>query len=172
MKIIWQLKSRSGIILDNIENTSSLSNDSRSITWHQWQVEYPTDKKIILFFSLAALNASSPQGYQWTGFEACCRRYGDRSSFNLFPDEDEEVDVDAIFRFWIEILQLFRKVLFLHKVGDISDKFAVWRFLEMVAVVEFVKQVLFLQINFLSLLCNVWSLNSSKLVFRSLKSSR
>src|SRR5579862_1926776 len=59
-----------------ISAMASFSNDSRSITWHQWHVEYPTDRKIGLSSCLALANASSPHGYQSTGLRACCNRYG------------------------------------------------------------------------------------------------
>ena len=49
-------------------------NDSCAITWHQWQVEYPIDKKIGLFSFSAFWKASGSQGYQSTGLSACCRR--------------------------------------------------------------------------------------------------
>src|SRR5947208_2962644 len=55
---------------------SSSSNDSRSMTWHQWQAAYPTDRKIGLSSASALPRASSPQGYQSTGLFACWRRYG------------------------------------------------------------------------------------------------
>jgi len=55
---------------------SSFSNDSRSMTWHQWQVEYPMERKIGLFSRFAVANASLSQGFQSTGLWACCRRYG------------------------------------------------------------------------------------------------
>src|SRR5579871_2584579 len=55
---------------------SSFSKDSRSITWHQWHVEYPTERKTGLSSRAAFANASSPQGYQSTGLCACCKRYG------------------------------------------------------------------------------------------------
>jgi hypothetical protein len=42
--------------------TRSSSNDSRSITWHQWHVEYATDRKIGLSSARAFANASSPPG--------------------------------------------------------------------------------------------------------------
>src|SRR5438067_4878962 len=64
--------------------TFSFSNDSCAITWHQWHVEYPTDRKIGLFSRRAFANASSPQGYQSTGLCACCRRYGDFSLASWF----------------------------------------------------------------------------------------
>src|SRR5438309_4256126 len=57
--------------------TFSFSNDSCAITWHQWHVEYPTERKIGLFSRRALANASSPHGYQSTGLCACWRRYGD-----------------------------------------------------------------------------------------------
>ena len=50
---------------------SSSSNDSCSITWHQWQVAYPIDRKIGRSSSRATPNASSPHGYQSTGLWAC-----------------------------------------------------------------------------------------------------
>src|SRR3954451_14344604 len=52
------------------------SNDSRSITWHQWQAAYPRESRIGLSSSRARASASSPHGYQSTGFSACWRRYG------------------------------------------------------------------------------------------------
>src|SRR5438067_2046879 len=64
--------------------TFSFSNDSCAITWHQWHVEYPTERKIGLFSRRALANASSPQGYQLTGLCACCRRYGDFSLASRF----------------------------------------------------------------------------------------
>ena len=42
----------------------------------QWQVEYPTDRKMGLFSALARSKASVAQGYQSTGLCACCSRYG------------------------------------------------------------------------------------------------
>src|ERR1700704_3751660 len=55
---------------------SPLSKDSRSMTWHQWQVEYPTERKMGLSSRRAFSNASSAHGYQSTGLCACCCRYG------------------------------------------------------------------------------------------------
>uniref|UniRef100_A0A915KET7 BED-type domain-containing protein n=1 Tax=Romanomermis culicivorax TaxID=13658 RepID=A0A915KET7_ROMCU len=46
-----------------ISPISSLSNDSCSITWHQWQVEYPIDKKINFCSRAALSNASLHHGY-------------------------------------------------------------------------------------------------------------
>src|SRR5262245_28394068 len=56
--------------------TSWSSKDSRSITWHQWQAAYPTDRNTGTSRSFAAANASSPHGYQSTGLWACGSRYG------------------------------------------------------------------------------------------------
>ncbi len=44
------------------------------MTWHQWQVEYPIDRKIGLSSARARAKASSPQGYQSTGLSWCWRR--------------------------------------------------------------------------------------------------
>src|SRR4051794_34467339 len=57
----------------------SFSNDSRSMTWHQWHAEYPIDKNTGLSSARAFANASSPHGYQSTGLCACWRRYGEVS---------------------------------------------------------------------------------------------
>src|ERR1700704_2895870 len=54
------------------------------MTWHQWQVEYPTERKIGWFSWAAFSNASLPHGYQSTGLWACCRRYGLVSSASRF----------------------------------------------------------------------------------------
>src|SRR6516165_4494371 len=56
--------------------TSSFSKDSCSMTWHQWHVEYPTERNTGLSSRLAFSNASSPHGYQSTGLLACCSKYG------------------------------------------------------------------------------------------------
>src|SRR5688572_17842640 len=75
---------------------SALSNDSRSITWHQWHAEYPTDSSIGLFSARARANASSPHGYQSTGLCACCSRYGLVSRarrFSLMPPSARERQV-------------------------------------------------------------------------------
>ena len=53
---------------------SRSSNDSRSITWHQWQAEYPIESRIGLSSSRARASASSPQAYQSTGLSLCWRR--------------------------------------------------------------------------------------------------
>ena len=50
------------------------SKDSRAMTWHQWQVEYPMETKTGLFSCLARSNASFPHGYQSTGLSLCCKR--------------------------------------------------------------------------------------------------
>src|SRR5207244_2757823 len=46
------------------------------MTWHQWQAEYPTERKIGLSSSLALRSASGPHGCQSTGLCACWSRYG------------------------------------------------------------------------------------------------
>ena len=53
---------------------SGSSNDSWAMTWHQWQAEYPTDRRTGVSAARAAANASSPHGYQSTGLSACWRR--------------------------------------------------------------------------------------------------
>src|SRR4051794_27773863 len=63
---------------------SSSSNDSRSITWHQWQAAYPIESMIGRSASRARASASSPHGYQSTGLSLCCSRYGDVSSARRF----------------------------------------------------------------------------------------
>src|SRR5512140_287012 len=63
---------------------ASSSNDSRSMTWHQWQEEYPTERNTGRSNALALENASSPHGYQSTGLWACRRRYGDDSAPRRF----------------------------------------------------------------------------------------
>src|SRR5512145_809785 len=55
---------------------SGFSKDSRSMTWHQWHGEYPTESSTGLSSARARANASSPHGYQSTGLCACCSRYG------------------------------------------------------------------------------------------------
>src|SRR5882757_3355624 len=55
---------------------SSSSKDSRSITWHQWQAEYPTESRIGRSSRRARSSASAPHGYQSTGLSRCWRRYG------------------------------------------------------------------------------------------------
>src|SRR5881397_2862066 len=55
---------------------AGFSNDSRSITWHQWQAEYPTESSTGLSSVRARTKASSPHGYQSTGLWACWSRYG------------------------------------------------------------------------------------------------
>src|SRR5690606_5797686 len=80
MRSISGRSSRSTLMLTNRRFISSAvfssSNDSCAITWHQWQAEYPIDSSIGLPLSRARTKASSLQGYQSTGFEACCSRYG------------------------------------------------------------------------------------------------
>src|SRR4051812_46500088 len=55
---------------------ASFSKLSCSITWHQWQAEYPIDRKIGRFSRRARSIASSPHEYQSTGLSRCCKRYG------------------------------------------------------------------------------------------------
>src|SRR5215216_5068485 len=64
--------------------TLSSSKLSCSITWHQWQAEYPILTNINLFSSLAFCKASAPQGYQLTGLLACCNKYGEEELASLF----------------------------------------------------------------------------------------
>src|SRR5829696_8671122 len=68
---------------------SGSSNDSRSITWHQWQAEYPIESRIGRSSSRARRSASSPQGYQSTGLSLCWRRYGELSSASRFGIPEE-----------------------------------------------------------------------------------
>src|ERR671918_592140 len=63
---------------------SSSSNDSCSMTWHQWHAEYPMESRTGLSSARARSNASSPHGYQSTGLSACWRRYGLVSAASLF----------------------------------------------------------------------------------------
>ena len=53
---------------------SGSSKDSRSITWHQWQEEYPTESRIGRSSERARDSASSPHGYQSTGLSRCWSR--------------------------------------------------------------------------------------------------
>ncbi len=64
------------------------SNDSWAMTWHQWQAEYPMERKTGRCWRRATSNASSPQGNQSTGLSACCRKYGEVSSAKRFTDDD------------------------------------------------------------------------------------
>src|SRR3982751_5342577 len=59
---------------------SASSNDSRSITWHQWQAEDPIDSRIGRSSGAPRPRASSPQPYQATGLSLCWSRYGEVSS--------------------------------------------------------------------------------------------
>ena len=52
----------------------SISKDSRSMTWHQWQAEYPMESRIGRSSLRARSSASSPHGYQSTGLSLCWRR--------------------------------------------------------------------------------------------------
>lgn len=67
----------------------------RTFDPYQWQVEYPTDKNINLFSFLAFSNASSPHGYQSTGFVACCNKYGDFSNAKRLVFDDPECEEEA-----------------------------------------------------------------------------
>src|SRR5918996_1083473 len=58
---------------------SASSNDSCSITWHQWHDEYPIESRIGRSSSRARSSAASPHGYQSTGLSACWSRYGEVS---------------------------------------------------------------------------------------------
>src|SRR4051794_38888486 len=58
---------------------ASFSNDSRSITWHQWHAEEPIDSRIGRSSSRARARAASPHGYHSTGLSLCWRRYGEVS---------------------------------------------------------------------------------------------
>ena len=75
--------------------TSSFSKDSCSITWHQWQVVYPIERKIGLSSSFAFVNASSPQGYQSTGFAACCSKYGLSSNTKRFQSSPPSFGINC-----------------------------------------------------------------------------
>ena len=44
------------------------------MTWHQWQVAYPMERKIGRSSARARAKASSPHGSQSTGLKACWRR--------------------------------------------------------------------------------------------------
>src|SRR5438128_6902581 len=63
---------------------SGSANDSRSITWHQWQLAYPMESRTGLSSAAARDHASSPHGYQSTGLDALRRRYGLVSSASRF----------------------------------------------------------------------------------------
>src|ERR1700678_1550556 len=63
---------------------ASFSNDSRSITWHQWHAEYPMLSRIGLSSRFARSSASGPHRDQSTGLPACCCRYGDDSFARRF----------------------------------------------------------------------------------------
>src|SRR3954453_316497 len=81
---------------------SGSSKDSCSITWHQWQAEYPIDTKIGLSSVRACASASSPHGYQSTGLSLCWRRYGEVSAARRFgmarprlPPQQRALDLPA-----------------------------------------------------------------------------
>src|SRR5262245_18046408 len=56
--------------------TSSSSNDSWAITWHQWQAAYPTDSRIGTSPGAASARASGVRCCQGTGLSAWWRRDG------------------------------------------------------------------------------------------------
>ena len=65
--------------------TSSSSNDSWAITWHQWQAAYPTDSRIGTSRAAASASASGVHCCQCTGLSACWRRYGLVASTRVLP---------------------------------------------------------------------------------------
>src|SRR3989338_10112067 len=65
---------------------SWFSKDSCAMTWHQWQVEYPMDKRMGLSAPTAAAKACGPQGYQNTGLLECWSRYGLCSATSRLTD--------------------------------------------------------------------------------------
>ena len=54
--------------------TSSSSNDSWAITWHQWHAAYPMDSRIGTSRAAASASASGVHCCQCTGLSACWRR--------------------------------------------------------------------------------------------------
>lgn len=44
------------------------------MTWHQWQLLYPTLSSTGTSRSRASAKAASPHGHQCTGLSACCSR--------------------------------------------------------------------------------------------------
>src|ERR1043165_5674095 len=54
------------------------------MTWHQWQLEYPTLSSTGLPVLRASSKASADQGHQSTGLSACWSRYGDVSWASRF----------------------------------------------------------------------------------------
>ena len=50
------------------------SKDSWAITWHQWQLEYPTESSTGQSRRAASSKAGAPHGCQWTGLSRCWRR--------------------------------------------------------------------------------------------------
>src|SRR2546426_12340632 len=63
---------------------SGSSYDSWSITWHQWHHTAPMSRRIGLSSAFAFANASSPHGYQSTGWWAAPFRYEDASFARRF----------------------------------------------------------------------------------------
>src|SRR3954469_19005285 len=60
------------------------SKDSRAMTWHQWQLLYPTLSSTGLLVLRDSSKASADQGHQSTGLSACWSRYGDVSWASRF----------------------------------------------------------------------------------------
>src|SRR5690349_2002306 len=54
------------------------------MTWHQWQLLYPTLSSTGLPVARASSKASADQGHQSTGLSACWSRYGDVSWASRF----------------------------------------------------------------------------------------
>src|ERR1700730_6055572 len=77
---------------------SGFSNDSCSITWHQWQVEDPIERKIGLFSSRALAKPTSPQENQSTGLWACWSRYGDFSRMSRLGFSSPDIAKQTTFR--------------------------------------------------------------------------
>jgi hypothetical protein len=90
---VWEeLERRCGICAgreaqDVVENRRSAAR-SGAMTWHQWQLAYPTDRKTGTSRRRASSNASASHSRQCTGFSACCRRYGDDALASRFATVD------------------------------------------------------------------------------------
>src|SRR5207247_5812778 len=103
---------------------SGSSYDSRSITWHQWHHVAPMSRRIGRSNSLARRNASSPHGYQSTGWCAAPLRYVDVSFERRFPRFSVIRPAQGPRRLWLfgtgrirrmriglRLVQAFRKLL-------------------------------------------------------------
>ena len=75
--------------------TSSSSNTSAAMTWHQWQDEYPMDRKIGRSWARASARVSGDHGYQSTGLWACSSRYVDPEPTRWFPSRRISAGVRA-----------------------------------------------------------------------------